>query len=69
MAHPSEIKTVPAKEDTYPRCEICGWWDRKLRNVKLAVTPEERIAIHKWARHPGHVLPEHWFLNPEAKDP
>ena len=67
MANRDDIKTIPADEVPYPKCNICGWHDRKLRNVGLAVTPEERIQIHKWARHPGHVLPEAWNRRPEPQ--
>ena len=66
MASRSEANILPPAE-AYPRCEVCGWHDRKLRSVGLAVTPDERVAIHKWARH-SHPLPEHWFKNPEVKD-
>ena len=64
MAHRNEIKTVPADEVPYPKCELCGWTDRKLRNVALSVTPLERIIIHKWARH-GHLLPDYWTRKTE----
>lgn len=59
MAKPSDVHIEPPTEPTHPVCEICGWHDRKLRNVALHVTPEERILIHKWARH-NHTLPSSW---------
>lgn len=65
MASRSNVKTVPPP-DNYPKCPICGWWDRRLRSVGFAVTPEERVAIHMWARH-DTPLPEHWFRNPEKE--
>lgn len=46
----------------YPKCPICGWWDRKLRRVGFAVTPEERVAIHMWCRHDA-PFPE-WMIPP-----
>ena len=50
MAHPSEVKIQPAP-DAYPKCPKCGWWDRKLRIVGKAMTPEERVALHMWGKH------------------
>ena len=58
MAPRAEVKIAPPEGD-YPKCDLCGWWDRKLRNVNLTVTPEERIIIHKWARH-NQPLPPEW---------
>lgn len=58
MASPREAHIAPV-EDEQPRCDICGWHDRKLRNVHINVTPLERIQIHKWARH-GQILPSSW---------
>lgn len=57
MAPLSDAKIVP--HDDYPKCDFCGWTDRKLRIVGTNLTPEDRIAVHKWARH-GHPLPEAW---------
>ena len=64
MAPRAEVKIAPP-DDSYPKCDICGWWDRKLRSVSLNVTPEERILIHKWARHDGNPLPPEWSKQPQ----
>lgn len=65
MAHRSEAQIAPPT-DSYPTCDICGWHDRRLRLAGKAVTPEERIMIHKWAKH-GHTLSEIWSRSPEPK--
>ena len=58
MASPREAHIAPV-EDEQPRCDICGWHDRKLRNIALHVTPLDRIQMHKWAKH-NMPLPESW---------
>ena len=55
MAHPSDVPLAEAPEVL--KCPICQWHDRKLRRVGSAVTPEERIAIHMWARHDKPLPP------------
>lgn len=65
MAHRSEARVAPPT-GSYPTCDICGWHDRRLRLVGKAVTPEERLALHMWARH-ALPLPEHRLRNPEVK--
>ena len=66
MAPRSEVKIAPPSDPTYPKCPMCGWWDRKLRIVNSALTPEERIALHMWGRH-DTPLPDFLTRMPEKE--
>lgn len=50
---------ITEPETAWPKCAVCGWWDRRLRSVGLNVSPQERLIIHRWAKH-GDPLPSDW---------
>ena len=66
MAPRAAAKVEPAP-DGYPRCQTCGWWDRRLRAADSQITPEQRIQLHLWAKH-GQPLPD-WADAPPKDEP
>lgn len=50
MAKRADMVISPEGEE-WLTCDVCGWWDRKLWLVGSPLTPEERLSVHRWARH------------------